>query len=118
MNEAYYSSNLAERRKQNYIYISPKDKFLFPFKLKLLFSRRYFHNHPLTFVILKFLLGLIFFTLPIFIFCFTLKQALDYRKYECFWVATLPLKISVGMIMLYILGLIVYKFNQICSSET
>lgn len=118
MNEAYYSSNIAERRKQNFIYISPKDKFLFPFKLKLLYSRRYFHNHPLTFFILKFLLGLIFFSLPIFFFCFTLKQALDYRKYDYIWTATLSLKISLASLLVYILCLIIYKFNHICSSET
>ncbi len=117
MNEAYYTYSFGDKQKQNYIFISPKDRLLYPFKIKLLYSRRYFHNHPFTFLSLKFLLGLILFTLPIFLFCFIIKQTLDYRKYEHFWTATLSLNISVVVVMIYILGIFIYRITQMCSNN-
>ena len=118
-NEAYYTYSFEDRIKnrQRYIYISPKDKMLFPFKINLLYSRRYFYNHPIIFLILKLLIGLIFFSLPILIFCLILKNALDYRKYEHFLTATLPLKISVTVILIYVFSLILYRINSMCSSN-
>ena len=117
LNEAYNNSTYEENINQKLVFIHNREKMESPFRIKLLYLRIYFHNSPFYFIMIKFLLGLIFFTIPIFIFSFILKNALDKKKYD-FSLASMPILLSSIIMIIYLTSLIIYRILSLFSVQT
>jgi len=116
-NAVLLSRPLINKLKNFYIEINPRDYIDNPFKMKLLKIRRFLHNNQFIFLLVKFLVGLVFCFIPIFLFCLIIKNALDNKNYDLFTKATWPLLISITITMGYIIILLVYRLYSLCSSK-
>ncbi len=85
--------------------------------LSLVYSRLYFYNNPSLFILLKFLIGLIFFTIPIFLFLNMIKSDIEHMHYENTRII-LPLTICISLAIIYMSVLFINKLYQIVTNTT
>lgn len=95
-----------------FLYISIKEKMNSPFKMKLIYTRRFFYNYPFLYTFFKFIVGLILFTVPIFLFFVFLKHEIDTGSLE-FSKSIIYILISCFLMIFYLIFLFVYKIMQI-----
>jgi predicted permease len=88
------------------------------FKHKLLAIRKYFVEHNTIYILVKILIGLILFGLPIFIFKKIINKNnssdVETSNYKS---ASIPLIMAIVIFIIYVLGLIAIKCFQLCKNR-
>jgi hypothetical protein len=97
-------------------YIPVKDKNNSIIRTKLIQSRKYFNKYPCMYILLKFFIGLILFTIPILLFCVTFKKVIDEKAYSYIHIVTFPLFFAVISVLVFIV-ILIFSRCCVCNSE-
>ncbi len=94
--------------------IPPEDYFDSLYKL-----REFFLLYNLFFIFFKIFIGVIFLIVPIFLFNRILTHLNNYPNEQSsdYYLAFIPLIVSISLVILYFTGLIIYKISSILTSS-